>query len=175
MGKVWELENEPRRIDVAAEASAYLDAVEAEPDFLVRRIRINRALHVGISYANISPTQFYRVFDNLMKNAFDATPPGGTIVVVLHYREDCPFLIVGDDGDGIPAEDIPKIFSPDFTTKTSRGTGLGLAIVREICSEVGATIQVENNPNRGAIFSIHFQGGFEKHTRSEPFKQEVNA
>jgi signal transduction histidine kinase len=173
MGKVWGLGDEPRHIDVAAEANAYLDSLEAEPDFPTKGIAIKRSLYAGRSFANISPTQFYRIFDNLMKNALDATPFGGLIVVALVYRDGRPFLIVGDDGEGIPKEDLPKIFSPDFTTKTTRGTGLGLAIVREICSEVGAQVVAENAPEKGAIFSIHFQGGFKKSVQSESFRQDA--
>lgn len=174
MGRISEREDEPHRIDMAVEANAYLDTLEAEPDFPTKEIKIRRVLHAGFGFSNISPTQFYRVLDNLMKNALDATPSGGIIVVFLDYRDGRPFLIVGDSGDGIPAENLPKVFSPDFTTKSSRGTGLGLAIVRGICAEVGAEVEVENGRHGGAIFTVHFQGGIKISDRSKSFKKEVN-
>jgi signal transduction histidine kinase len=62
-------------------------------------------------------------------------------------------VVVSDDGPGITPEDLPRIFTPFFTTK-DRGTGLGLATVQRIVDAHGGSIEVESSPGRGATFSL---------------------
>ena len=59
-----------------------------------------------------------------------------------------------DSGPGIPEETLSKLFDPFFTTKAT-GTGLGLAVSYGIVQSHGGTIEVKNNPERGATFTIH--------------------
>ena len=66
-------------------------------------------------------------------------------------------LRVTDDGSGIPAGQLERIFEPTFSTTTS-GTGLGLAIVRRLVEGWGATISVESTPGEGSTFILRFAG-----------------
>lgn len=95
---------------------------------------------------------------NLLMNALDATPPGGT--VTLRTRECSPRgtidLEVEDTGHGVPPELRHRVFEPFFTTKkTGRGTGLGLAVCRDIVARHGGSIRVESQVGRGSRFIVH--------------------
>ena len=105
--------------------------------------------------------QLQQVITNLVLNARDATPRGGTITIGVEERASEPdrgeqsvVISVADTGSGIPAEMLTLIFEPLFTTKRSGGTGLGLAIVSQIVEKHGGTIHVESEPGRGTTFRI---------------------
>jgi signal transduction histidine kinase len=63
------------------------------------------------------------------------------------------FLRVADNGEGIPAELLPRIFEPHFSTTTS-GSGLGLAIVRRLVESWGGSIEVESEPGEGTTVTV---------------------
>ena len=105
--------------------------------------------------------QIQQVIANLVLNARDAMPEGGTVTIALDERaptrempEGAAVLCIEDTGTGIPSDMLPLIFEPLFTTKKSAGTGLGLAIVAHIVEKHGGTIQVESEPGRGTTFEI---------------------
>jgi signal transduction histidine kinase len=82
---------------------------------------------------------------NLIENAFQAAP-GGRVRLTAHGVDSRVVVSVEDDGPGVPQEDLPRIFDPYFSTKTS-GTGLGLAIARKAIEEHGGSVHGENlNP-----------------------------
>ncbi len=100
-------------------------------------------------------SQLHQVLVNLVVNALQAMPQGGTLrIQTLAQREDV-ILVVEDTGIGIPPEHLSKIFTPFFTTKDiGQGTGLGLPVVHGIVSAHGGTIQVESRPGKGTRFTI---------------------
>ena len=93
---------------------------------------------------------------NLMTNAVDAMPEGGTLSVrVLDALPTRVHIEVSDTGHGIADELLPRIFEPWVSTKKpGRGTGLGLAIARDVVSAHGGTISVASTVNRGTTFTI---------------------
>jgi len=99
--------------------------------------------------------QLRRVFINLFTNAIQAMEGGGEIRIrVLHHAEtDQVEVRVSDTGVGIPPENLPKIFTPFFTSK-EEGTGLGLAVSFGIVRNHGGKIEVESTPGRGTTFSV---------------------
>lgn len=103
------------------------------------------------------PMQLQQAFLNLLLNAVDAMPDGGTLTVkTSHHAEVNSIQIaISDTGKGIDKGVMNKIFQPFFTTK-SKGTGLGLAITKRLIEQHGGSISVENNPGRGVIFNIFF-------------------
>lgn len=90
--------------------------------------------------------KLHRVLTNIVSNAFQAMPDGGTLTVSLHSREGRNTLEIQDTGIGIPEDVSHHLFEPYFTTR-SKGTGLGLAIAKRVVEEFGGTITLE--PNNG--------------------------
>jgi CheY-like chemotaxis protein len=98
---------------------------------------------------------------NLILNAVDAMPHGGTLSITTAAVEDRIEVTVADSGIGIPAAVRDKIFDPFFTTKGPQGTGLGLSMTYGIVSRHGASISVESEEGRGSAFRIVFPPGMD--------------
>lgn len=101
---------------------------------------------------------FTRAFSNLVLNAIQWSPQGGTVQVMANFSptKDTPrqiILEVRDNGPGISNSKIKRLFQPFFTTREG-GTGLGLANVRKIIEYHGGTVRAANNPGGGALFTI---------------------
>jgi len=90
---------------------------------------------------------------NLLKNAIEALPLGGSITITICHEGDDAVITVADSGHGISANDLPLIFEPFFTRKGA-GTGLGLSITRQIIEEHGGSISVDSEPGQGTLFRI---------------------
>ncbi len=82
-----------------------------------------------------------------MRNALEAVPPGGHVLVTIDGNDDHVLLTVEDDGPGIPEAIQRRIYEPFFTTKEA-GTGLGLSIVHGMVVAHGGTITVASSPDR---------------------------
>lgn len=94
---------------------------------------------------------------NLLRNAREAMPSGGRVVVRVTRTDDGLDLIVDDEGVGMPATTRERLFEPFFTTK-QHGTGLGLAISRQIAEAHGGGIRVEPREPRGTRIVLHLAG-----------------
>jgi signal transduction histidine kinase len=92
---------------------------------------------------------------NLVLNALDVMPQGGTLTVRTSVTADGLELHVADSGPGLSADVLPRVFEPFFTTKQG-GTGLGLAIVSRIAEAHGGTVAAANGPRGGAVFTLRF-------------------
>jgi signal transduction histidine kinase len=101
----------------------------------------------------LDANQIRQVFLNLLRNAIDATPPGGTIT--LQFLLDNRYIIIKltDTGMGIPADNKDKIFDLFFTTRP-KGTGLGLAICKKIVQDHGGEITIESAEGQGTSVTI---------------------
>jgi len=102
--------------------------------------------------------QMLRVFNNLVSNAMQAMPEGtiGKITVIFSRNENQITVEVRDNGKGITEADKPKIFTPNFTTKTT-GTGLGLAMVKQIVENMLGAVWFESEVGRGTSFFLRFK------------------
>jgi len=101
------------------------------------------------------PSQLRQVLINLLTNAIHATNVGGRITIRLEAMDETITLIVQDTGQGIPKENLNKIFEPFFSTKPpGEGTGLGLFVTRGIVEKLGGTIEVTSKLGHGASFFI---------------------
>jgi len=94
-----------------------------------------------------------RAFVNLIRNSVQAMPKGGVITIEAKEAGRRCVIRVSDTGRGIPPEIRPKIFEPNFSTKTD-GMGLGLAIVRKTIEDLGGTISFESEVGKGTTFEI---------------------
>lgn len=101
--------------------------------------------------------QIQEVLLNLLTNAVDAMPRGGTLRIGTDLESDAVLLRIADSGPGIPPEDRERIFEPFFTTKEpGKGSGLGLAVCRQIVQAHRGTIEATETPEGGATFEIRF-------------------
>ncbi len=92
---------------------------------------------------------------NIMKNSMYAMPEGGTIKISTLLGKDDFRLMISDTGEGIPEENLEKIFEPYFTTRAN-GSGLGLTLVYKIVKEHGAEIQVHSRQGTGTTITLIF-------------------
>ncbi len=100
-----------------------------------------------------------QVFLNLFINARDAMPAGGELIVRTWAENGFAHIEVADTGQGIPAEHLPRIYDPFFSTKgPKKGTGLGLSITYGIVQEHKGIIEVESTLERGTRFRLEFPG-----------------
>ena len=117
--------------------------------------------------AMVDAGQIQQVLSNLIVNALQALPDGGTVHIELdaaHARPpegsgqaegDYFQMSVSDEGDGIPEETLPHLFEPFFTTKDiGEGTGLGLSIAYGIVQDHGGWISVTSEPGKGSCFTV---------------------
>ncbi len=121
-----------------------------------REVDIRLDLDPAVEDVSGSPTELQQILLNLVNNAIDAIDRPGGVVEIRSVREaDAVGITVSDNGQGIPADILPRIFDPFFTTKAEgQGTGLGLAICRDILSKMNGSITVDSVPGKGSAFRI---------------------
>lgn len=127
---------------------------------LVASSRIKNRISVHKSYRDVPPiycsaSQINQVFLNLLTNAADAISGGGDIVLQTWEEDDNVLISISDSGAGIPADVLPNILDPFFTTKeVGKGTGLGLSIVDQIVTKHEGEIQIESEPGEGTCVTV---------------------
>ncbi len=95
----------------------------------------------------------HRAFQNLVLNALDAMPAGGTLTLRTSERSGHVLIEISDTGTGLTSEECSRLFTPYYTTK-HQGTGLGLAIVQSIVSDHHGSISVSSEEKHGTTFRI---------------------
>ena len=142
---------------------AVLETREIMAPALGTSIRLVTALEIDLPLVRLDPGQLSQLLVNLVLNARDAMPKGGTIEIAsggtrgatLDDRQDFVLLTVTDTGEGMDEATRARIFEPFFTTKgTDRGTGLGLATVYGIVESTGGFIAVESTLGVGSTFRL---------------------
>jgi len=100
-------------------------------------------------------SQLEQVLMNLAVNARDAMPVGGRLIIRTAGGDSTVFVIVTDNGSGIPADVVEHVFDPFFTTKdVGKGAGLGLSTAYGIVKQSGGDIQVQSEVGKGSVFTI---------------------
>lgn len=135
----------------------------SEPWLQARNITISNQLQPDLPQILGDPIHLQTLFLNIITNALDAMPAGGTLTLATRQIQSSPSsenkvfieIQIIDTGVGIPAESKQKIFEPFFTTKDlGKGTGLGLSICSQIIQEHWGWIEVESHEGKGSAFSI---------------------
>jgi len=137
--------------DLVAATVATLDLLEGE--FQARHCALVRSGLEGMAAVRLDPETLKQVGLNLVLNALEVLPEGGTVHVGLSRRGARVELSVRDDGPGIPADVLPRLGQPFFTTK-AKGTGLGLFLVRRLVEGAGGSLALASPPEGGATVTI---------------------
>ncbi len=121
----------------------------------IERNLIKTVYHLApdLPLAQVDESQLRQALMNLVTNAIDAMPSGGTLRIETSAGEDSLEIGVSDTGSGISHEHWDKLFTPFFTTKVM-GTGLGLAIVSQVIENHCGTLRFESIPDQGTSFHI---------------------
>jgi PAS domain S-box-containing protein len=114
-------------------------------------ILVRCAIAADVPAARVDEDKIKQALLNVIKNAGEAMPKGGTLSVAVRGADDTVLIEISDTGGGIPAD--TDVFAPFFTTK-KEGTGLGLIIVRQIVSAHGGAIFYDSQPGKGTTFHI---------------------
>jgi len=101
-------------------------------------------------------SDLHQVFTNLLTNAHDAMPSGGSVEVTAARSGEYIEVSIADRGSGIPTSSLEKIFEPFFTTKATPGSGLGLSFATSVMARLGGTIGASNRVGGGAVFMLVF-------------------
>ncbi len=99
-------------------------------------------------------THFYQIITNILQNAIDASEEAGKMKLAINKENTGLLVSISDEGQGIPPENLQRIFEPYFTKK-KKGTGLGLALVKKLVDVNNARIEVESKLNEGTTFNIY--------------------
>jgi len=147
------------RTDVNAVLETVIGVVLKDPALVrddAHAIQLVRNYGSELPDVSADPMQLQQVFMNLILNAADAMPNGGSLTLTTEHDQPAHRvkITIADTGTGIDAAVIDSIFQPFFTTK-AKGTGLGLAITKRLVEEHEGSISIKNNPSGGATFTIH--------------------
>src|SRR5207249_2532387 len=140
------------------------DAVAiTRPRWEEKRAHDRRPLHLRLETGTVEPIHgrpaaLTETMTNLILNALDAMPDGGTLTIATRQeRGGSVTIIVGDTGVGMSEVVRQRVFEPFFTTKSEgEGTGLGLSMAYSIVRRHGGDIRVDSEPGRGATFTLTF-------------------
>ena len=129
-------------------------------------------------FAEVDPNQIGQVLHNILLNARQAMPEGG--IIEVHAENHHPpgtgprvKISIRDYGHGIPADVLPRVFDPYFTTKPG-GSGLGLATAYAIIEKHGGTLSVESKPGGGTLFTIDLPASQERPAPESPTVADVH-
>ncbi|MCP8969263.1 sensor histidine kinase [Ectobacillus ponti] len=142
------------------DASAFLQRMIAKLQPSYEQKHVTLSLQSANSlYAAIDEERFEQVMMNLLNNALAHSEPHSRTTVTAAVEQQALLIQVQDEGEGIPAGDIPHVFERFYRVDKSRtrakgGSGLGLAIVKEIVELHGGSIAVRSSPGKGTVFTI---------------------
>ena len=130
--------------DLTASAAALLES---------QGIELHLTKETAVPRIPIDKIKFQQLISNLIRNASEAMPDGGTIRIAVSCDGETVSITVQDTGCGIPKEYLPTLFDL-FVTHKKNGTGLGLAICREIAEAHRGSISVTSEPGQGSVFTV---------------------
>ncbi len=142
------------------------------PEVRDRRIKTTLQLRSDLPKLRLDPHQFKQVFYNLIRNSAQAIGSDGELTISTDADDYNVILSFADNGAGMPADKVGKVFDPYFTTKKT-GSGLGLLVVHRIVREHGGEIEFESTKGEGTKVTIYLPR-IEKRLRFLPQKSEAS-
>lgn len=149
---------------VPCQVSDLVTGVEADLETAIEGRSQRVAVDISADAAVVSgdPAKLHDALRNLLENATNYSPEGGTITVAARRRGERIVMTVSDEGPGIPEADLPRVFERFYRADKARardrrdpgGTGLGLAIVKHLIELHGGTVSAANGPSRGAVLTV---------------------
>jgi len=147
----------PHPVDIQVVVAHVLTLMEFEAE--ERKIRLEKMVDERLPIVLGDETQISQVLVNIVVNAFQAMPDGGTCRILASRREahgkQWVEISIQDTGAGVKEEELPRLFEPFYTTKSS-GSGLGLAIAYRIIQDHGGTIEVSSIAGSGVTVLMKF-------------------
>jgi two-component system sensor histidine kinase HydH len=127
-----------------------------------KTVLLEQTIEAGLPPVECDPEQLEQVLLNLMINAIEASPEGGTVTLSAAGKDGSIAIDVIDRGHGVAPAHIDRLFDPFFTTK-EHGTGLGLPVAHQIVRQMGGSLIPRANPGPGMTFSVVLPS--KEHTR----------
>ena len=130
-----------------------------EPAAGKAQVRVEQEAETGDIQVTLPEGEVKQILLNLIQNAIQASAPGGTVSIRVRTHSETVKVQVADHGSGITEENLPRIFDPFFSTKTStprQGMGLGLSVSRSLIEAMGGSIDVMSAPGSGTCFTASF-------------------
>ena len=138
----------PTRVELGPIVSDTLEVLSARADDA--RVRLYAE---GDAVIEADPRRLKEALLNLVANAIEATPPGGTVEVEVRPAGEEASIFIHDTGRGMPAETLRRIGTPFFTTR-EEGTGLGVVLARSVIAQHGGSLRYDSEPGRGTRVSV---------------------
>ena len=117
---------------------------------------IETVLKLSDAEASVDEVLMRQAVSNLLQNAVEAMPDGGTLTIEAHANRDLK-IVVRDTGIGIPSDKLKTIFLPFFTMKDT-GVGMGLSLVHKIVTSHGGRVEVASTVGKGTVFTVTMKG-----------------
>lgn len=151
-----------RQPKITVEASSIEELIEKtlvliSHDLEMKNIQLVKEIEPDLPKIKCSSRHIQQALLNLLSNASEAMPEGGTLTVAAKHSKSDGFVetVISDTGCGISEEDLKNIFEPFFTTKEEgRGVGLGLSVVHGIITRHNGSIEIESKPDEGSTFKV---------------------
>lgn len=151
-----------RQPKITVEASSIEELIEKtlvliSHDLEMKNIQLVKEIEPDLPKIKCSSRHIQQALLNLLSNASEAMPEGGTLTVTAKHSKSDGFVetVISDTGCGISEEDLKNIFEPFFTTKEEgRGVGLGLSVVHGIITRHNGSIEIESKPDEGSTFKV---------------------
>jgi signal transduction histidine kinase len=138
----------PIKTDLKELVEEVLSSVHVPDD-----VKVSVKISEDFPMFNVDTPLLKRVLSNLILNAIQAMPNGGSLTVAVSSTNEHVIITVEDTGVGIPRENMPKIFESFFTTK-AQGQGLGLSICKKFVEASGGSIEAESEEGQGTTFTV---------------------
>jgi signal transduction histidine kinase len=124
-----------------------------KPEVERHGVELSSDIPAQLPWVNVDQGQIRQVLFNLVRNAREAMPEGGRVLIRIQKIPGALSVRVSDNGPGVPLERIEQLFDPFFTTK-DHGTGLGLAVSRQILAAHGGKLEYKPIAPRGSAFTL---------------------